>query len=76
MPIFDVLCDEHGTQEVFGKEMLCPICSKPARRLFTSPATHRVDFRSGWDMGAGQNFYSKRDRENWISTSDSRRIKD
>jgi hypothetical protein len=78
MPIVDVRCDEHGIQEIFASSLSrlsCPLCQKQAKRVWTAPATYRMDFRSGWDMGAGKNFYSKRDRENWISTSDSRRIR-
>jgi hypothetical protein len=35
-----------------------------------------VDFSSGWDMGAGRYFNTKRERDNWIAEKGTRRIRD
>lgn len=77
MPLVDVHCENHGKQEIFTSGALsCPECGGPVKRIWSRGATFRMDFRSGWDMGAGKNFYAKKDRENWIRESQSRRIKD
>lgn len=79
MPRFDVLCPEHGVQEVFGRDpdhLGCPLCSSSVKRVWSRPASFRIDFTEGWDPGAGKNFATKQERDNWVAESGSRRIKD
>ncbi len=78
MPFFDVLCAEHGRQEVFShtpSSMECPLCKGPAKRVWSAPPRAIIEFRDGFDMGAGQNFYSKRDRDNWLSANGKRKMR-
>jgi len=69
MPLFDVCCETHGKQEVFSNSVPlgCPLCSKPVKRLWTAPPGVVVDFRAGWDPGAGKVFNTKRERDNWVA---------
>jgi len=81
MPYFDVFCESHGNQEVQAKDssqLSCPVvgCRREVKRMWSAPPTHRMEFRSGFDMGAGEYFNSRRDRENWIAASDSKRMRD
>lgn len=78
MPTFDVLCDIHGRQEVLTDSVPkgCPLCQRPVKRLWTAPPKIVVDFRDGWDMGAGKYFATKRERDNWIAEKGIRRIRD
>ena len=77
MPYFDVLCDVHGRQEVYGSVSKgCPSCGRKVKRLWTAPPKVVVDFREGWDMGAGKVFNTKRERDNWVAEKGIRRLKD
>lgn len=78
VPFFDVLCAEHGKQETFSltpADLCCPLCSIPAKRVWSAPPKAIVEFRDGWDMGAGRNFYSKRDRDNWLVQNGKRKVR-
>lgn len=79
MPLFDVSCPAHGQQEVLAKDsssLACPVCGSRVERAFSSPPVFRMDFRSGWDMGAGRYFSTKRERDNWIAEAGTRKIRD
>lgn len=77
MPYFDVACAKHGRQEVFGSVPTgCPLCGSKVKRLWSNPPKIVVDFTSGWDMGAGRYFDTKRARDNWVAQKGIRRIKD
>lgn len=78
MPFFDVQCAEHGKQETFSQssaDLECPVCEKPSKRLYTAPPRAIVEFRDGWDMGAGENFSTKRDRDNWLAAHGKRKVR-
>ena len=88
MPRLDVTCEQHGVSEIWvatktlgspaalATEMVCPVCFQPAKRKWSAPAVAVIDFRDGWDMGAGKYFSTKRERENWISSKGKRRVRD
>lgn len=79
MPFFDILCAEHGKQETFSRDpakLECPFCKKSVKRLWSQPASFRVDFTPGWDPGFGQNIATKRERDNKLVEQNLRRIKD
>ena len=79
MPFFDVLCSTHGKQETFSRdpaELACPLCSKAAKRVWSKPASFRIDFKPGWDPGFGRYVDTKRDRDNTLAEKNWRRIKD
>lgn len=79
MPLFDVLCPEHGRQEAFAHDpasLGCPLCSQKVERVWSNPATFRMDFREGWDPGFGKNIATKRERDNLLSEKNWRRIRD
>jgi hypothetical protein len=76
MPFFDVRCDIHGRQEVTSVSQGCPLCGKKVKRLWTAPPKIVVDFRDGWDMGAGKYFNTKMERDNWVAEKGIRRIRD
>lgn len=78
MPFFDVQCAEHGKQETFSHtpaDLRCPLCDTKAKRLWSAPPQFVMEFRYGWDMGAGRNFYSKRERDNWLSENGKRKVR-
>ena len=79
MPFYDVLCKEHGRQEVFENSVpegcpSCPLCGGKAKRMWNSPPRFVTDFTPGWDMGAGRNFYEKRERDNWLASKGSKKL--
>jgi hypothetical protein len=79
MPLIDVECPVHGKVETYqhvGAENRCPECGAASKRLWTAGPRTVVDFRDGWDPGAGKYFSTKSERESWIRESGSRRIKD
>lgn len=79
MPFFDILCSAHGKQETFSRdpaELECPLCNKPAKRVWSNPASFRIDFTPGWDPGFGQNVGTKRERDNKLAEKNWRRIRD
>ena len=78
VPFFDVLCAEHGLQETFSQspaDLVCPICENKATRIYSAPPKAIVEFRDGWDSGAGQHFSTKRDRDNWLSSHHMRKVR-
>ena len=78
MPFFDVLCPEHGRQETFSQsptDLGCPSCGKSAKRVWSAPPRAVIEFRDGFDMGAGQYFPTKRDRDNWLSANGKRKVR-
>ena len=79
MPLVESRCRDHGAYEALvlrRDQAVCPTCGEAGKTVFNAPATYRVDFRSGWSPGAGEYFDTKRQRENWMVESGSRRIKD
>ena len=77
MPFFDVLCAEHGRQETFSHspaDLRCPLCEHGAKRVWSAPPRAIIEFRDGFDMGAGRNFSTKRDRDNWLSANGKRKV--
>jgi hypothetical protein len=79
MPLVEARCRDHGDYEALvlrRDQAVCPTCGKDGKTVFNSPATYRMDFRSGWSSGAGKYFDTKRQRENWMVKTGSRRVKD
>lgn len=80
MPAFDVACDKHGKFEIissFTAHFGCPSCGGSAKRLWTKDHIKiKLDFITGWDAGAGRNFYSAMDRNNFLSEKGWTRIRD
>ena len=82
MPIHDYQCEKgHKWEEIFGikdeiVERPCPECGGRGRKIYTSPAVFKVDFRPGWDDGAGEYFNTKRERDTFLDKNDLRRVKD
>lgn len=82
MPIYEYECEDHGIFSEFHHTMdiehflPCPICGKKSKKIISKPGKHIVDFRPGWNAGAGQYFDKKEERETWIHESGSVRIKD
>ena len=53
MPIYEVLCEEHGQFEIIakiGEDRLCPICGKPAKNLI---APVNFEFKCAMDTWSG-----------------------
>jgi hypothetical protein len=78
VPLFDVFCTEHGTQEILAPDsftLTCPVCSRRVERLFSSPPTFKAEFSDGWDMGLGRSFYCQRERDNYIAQKNIRRVR-
>jgi len=81
MPVYEFECPEHGRfQEIIGYDKFvrvhkCPKCRIKARLVPSIPARHVVDFIPGWNGGAGEYFDTKKDRENWLVESGSRRLR-
>ena len=78
MPFFDVLCAEHGQQETFSQspaDLRCPLCDLPATRVWSAPPVAVMEFREGWDSGAGVHFSTKHDRDNWLAANGKRKVK-
>ena len=84
--VSEVLVDHRslGSPAALATELRCPTCLKPVRRNWmisrgrpgsTQPRPV-LDFRDGWDMGAGKYFSTKRQRDNWISETGKRRVRD
>lgn len=71
MPFVDVECEEHGKQEVFrqslsGHAFPCPQCGKQSRRVWAFGG-FSMDFRYGYDEGAGQYFDTARQRDSYLA---------
>lgn len=76
MPLYPYKCKTCGKEEDFlldyeHKDPLC--CNNPMERTFTTFG-FSVDFKEGWDAGAGRYFDTKRERNNWIAENNLRRI--
>ena len=79
MPLVEARCKDHGAYEALvlrRDQAVCPTCGKEGKTVFNAPATYRMDFRSGCSPGAGKYFATKKQRETWMRSSNSRRIKD
>lgn len=82
MPIYTYFCDEcrkeyDVLQPISNKHSYkCEKCGTQTRRVFTAPATFRMDFTPGWDVGLGQYVDTKRQRENIMAEKGLARIKD
>lgn len=80
MAIYPFKCDKCQTEEEkFLKPdedhtAICPKCGEDMRRVYT-PFTTVVEFRSGWDMGAGKYFDTKRERDTYLSVKGLRKIR-
>jgi hypothetical protein len=78
MPLFDIICEEHGKQEVLSSSsdsLDCPLCKRTPRRLWTKDVMKIViDFTPGWDMGAGRNFSTRSERDNWVAMKGIRKL--
>lgn len=80
MAIYPYRCDKcsrdlevmQSPQE--AHEATCPSCGDRCRRVYTTFGIS-VDFRDGLDVGAGRHFNTKRERENFLSQSNLRRVK-
>lgn len=78
MPLFDVSCPDHGIHEILApnhEELDCPVCGRRVERRFSSPPVFKAEFSDGWDMGLGRNFYSQRERDNYIERKGIKRIR-
>jgi putative FmdB family regulatory protein len=70
--IYRFACPRHGDFEeirsikAFTRELKCPECGRVSSLVIAPPGKHRVDFREGWNGGAGKNFATKRERDNWM----------
>jgi hypothetical protein len=73
MPFVDVDCPEHGRLETFHLHIpatdafSCPICGEPASRAWTWNGGFTLDFRDGYDAGAGAHFNTARERDNHLA---------
>lgn len=92
MPLREYRCEKCGTrvEDLFWNEyprsIRCPRCGgKAVYRICDTkyeklgdrqPKRFKVDFRDGYDIGAGRYFSTKRDRENWMRETDCVRRKD
>lgn len=72
MPFVDVECEEHGKQEVFKQnltgvsELPCPECGRQSPRVWAF-GSFTMDFRYGYDEGAGRYFDTARQRDNYLA---------
>lgn len=80
MPIREWKCTGCGkvqTELVFGQypaQKKCE-CGGTAEYMFGVPIVRNY-FRDGFDMGAGRHFNSQRERDNWLSKTNTRIVKD
>jgi predicted nucleic acid-binding Zn ribbon protein len=77
MPLREYKCTCGNSQdELFSADypstMICAKCGGRAKYSFGG-ATFRVDFRDGYDVGAGEYFNSNRARNNFIAENGLRR---
>lgn len=72
MPFVDVECKDHGKQERFVHDLVgfreapCESCGEPARRVWALGG-FSMDFRYGYDEGAGRYFDTARQRDNFLA---------
>lgn len=81
MPLFDLECrncDHKLKDELFpmGKtpRKKCPECGKMMRQIYTNGASFRMEFRPGFNIGAGEHFETKRQRDTFYRENGLRRI--
>ena len=81
MPLRGYRCDYcgHTTDELFNDgypgTVECEDCGRTAS-YYIGPTVYRVDFRDGYDWGAGAYFGTKRERDTHADKNGLRRIKD
>mgnify|MGYP003144614738 CR=1 FL=1 len=81
MPIRDYECQKCGNKDVhihrmsedYPRSIKCD-CGGEMDYKWGAPS-FRVDFRAGWDDGAGENFDTKRQRDNFLQEKGLRRIR-
>lgn len=82
MPIHDYQCKCGNTWEEYldvrddVAPKKCPVCGGMGQKLWTSPAIAKMDFRAGWDEGAGEYFDTKRQRDTFLDVHNLRRVRD
>ena len=80
MPFYPFKCDDCVEAfEEFQKlkethKGYCPKCGKEGKRVWT-PVNFALDFKYGFDVGAGKYFDSNRQRNNYITEQGLRRVK-
>lgn len=81
MPLRGYRCETcgHETDELFPNgypsTIECERCGEVAN-YFVGAALYRVDFRDGYDWGAGAYFNTKRERDTYADKKGLRRIRD
>lgn len=80
MPLYQFKCPKCGEEftefQGMHQDHKAPCeCGAVADRVWT-PATTVVAFRSGWDEGLGQNFYTKKERDDYCREKGYTRITD
>jgi len=67
--------DELFSSSDYPKTIPCEICQEPAEYRFG--AVHfKLDFRYGWDPGAGAGFDSARQRDNFLAERNLEKVPD
>ena len=80
MPLREYKCScGHSFDELYSnkypKHRKCPICGEQAVYVF-SAVTFRLDFRDGWDQGAGAYFDSARQRDTHLDKNNLVKVPD
>lgn len=79
MPIYDYKCDcgrkVEELQGINAEHVMTCICGKKMSRVFGGGQAIRIDFTPGFDIQAGRDFATKRDRDNFLAERNWERIK-
>ena len=76
MPLYEFECKECGKVTEVVRDMndrTPPVCHGKMRRKF-SPFRTIVDFRDGYDIGAGKYFNTARERDYHLAKNNLRRV--
>ena len=80
MAIYAFECAKHGRFEEirpaskFSRKSKCPECGNVSPFVISPVGKPVVDFRDGWNGGAGKYFAKKSDRENWMREKGMERL--
>ena len=77
MPVYPYKCHTCGKQveHLLPFDHDDPFCCGDVMAYQFTPFSFSVDFKDGWDDGAGKYFSTKRERDTWVSENNVRRIR-
>jgi putative FmdB family regulatory protein len=79
VPIYQYKCEcGNAVEELQGinaEHVFTCSCGKQMKRIFGGGQAIRIDFTPGFDVQAGKNFGTKRERDNFLAERNWERIK-